>query len=443
TFTTHLTDLFNRHTLGDADIPVISNVTGQPATSDQHHDPEYWAQHIRQPVHFHQGITHLTDESVSLFTEVAPHPTLAAHLPVGVRSTPHLPDEPRTHLAALTALHAHHHPADLALRLPRSGGELPSLPTYPFQSLPYWLDLPAQVTSATDLGQATTTHPLLHAAVQLADGVDESAATTVFTGRVSLKTHPWLADHAVAGTVLLPGTALVDLALHAGDHTGATHLEELTLHAPLTLDEAGTHDLQVTASVRGGSDDEGEGAGRWQVTVHSRRTSDDAEPEPWTHHATGALTTEPAEQAAPLVQWPPTGAEPVEVTDLYPRLLAAGYEYGPAFQGVTAAWAHPDGTLHAEISLAEDTDVTGHAIHPALLDAAIHPLATRTLLADSKAAELRLPFAWTGVTVHATGATELRATLTPTGEHGHDLALRTWDTTGAPVATITALNTRP
>ncbi|MFW6725303.1 type I polyketide synthase, partial [Streptomyces sp. MAR4 CNY-716] len=445
TFTTHLTDLFNRHTLGDADIPVISNVTGTPATSDQHHDPEYWTQHIRQPVHFHQGITHLTThDSTSLFTEVAPHPTLAAHLPVGIRSTPHLPDETRTHLAALTALHAHHHPADLAPRLPRSGGELPSLPTYPFQSLPYWLDLPAQVTSATDLGQATTTHPLLHAAVQLADGVDESAATTVFTGRVSLKTHPWLADHAVAGTVLLPGTALVDLALHAGDHTGATHLEELTLHAPLTFDEAGTHDLQVTASVRGGSDDEGEGAGRWQVTVHSRRrTPDDAEPEPWTHHATGALTTEPAEQAAPLTQWPPTGAEPVEVTDLYPRLLAAGYEYGPAFQGVTAAWAHPDGTLHAEISLAEDTDVTGHAVHPALLDAAVHPLATRTLLADSKAAELRLPFAWTGVTVHATGATELRATLTPTGEQGHDLALHAWDPTGAPVATIAALNTRP
>ncbi|MFF0729944.1 type I polyketide synthase, partial [Streptomyces sp. NPDC004134] len=414
------------------------------------HDPAYWAQHIRQPVRFHQGTTHLTDaDGISLYTELAPHPTLTPHLPSGVRNTPHLATETLTHLATLVSLHTHHHPADLTPRLPRPGSDLPSLPTYPFQSRPYWLDLPAQVTSATDLGQAATTHPLLHAAVQLADGTDEHASTTVFTGRVSLSTHPWLADHAVAGTVLLPGTALVDLALHAGDHTGAAHLEELSLHAPLTLDEAGTHDLQVTASVRGGTDsDENPSAGPWQVTIHSRRhAADDTEPEPWTHHATGTLTTEPAAQAAPPAQWPPAGAEPVDVTDLYPRLLAAGYEYGPVFQGVTAAWVHPDGTLHAEIGLPEDTDTTGHAIHPALLDAAIHSLATRTLHADGgahgKAEELRLPFAWTGVSVHATGATELRATLAPTGEHGHDLALHTWDPAGAPVATITALNTRP
>ncbi|WP_234380635.1 type I polyketide synthase [Streptomyces sp. CMB-StM0423] len=450
TFTSHLTGLFAHHTLGNTDIPVISNVTGLPATSDQHHNPAYWAQHIRQPVRFHQGITHLTEtDGISLYTEVTPHPTLTPHLPPGVRTTPHLPDQTRTHLTTLVSLHTHHHPTDLTPHLPRPGSDLPSLPTYPFQSRPYWLDLPAQVTSATDLGQATTAHPLLHAAVQLADGSDENTSTTVFTGRVSLSTHPWLADHAVAGTVLLPGTALVDLALHAGDHTGAAHLEELSLHAPLTLDQAGTHDLQVTASARGGTDgDDDEGAGRWQVTIHSRRhTADDTEPEPWTHHATGTLTTEPVAPAAPPAQWPPTGTEQVDVTDLYPRLLAAGYEYGPVFQGVTAAWVHPDGTLHAEIALPEDTDTTGHAIHPALLDAAIHSLATRTLHADGgtdgKAEELRLPFAWTGVSVHASGATELRAALVPVGEHGHDLALHTWDPAGAPVATITALNTRP
>ncbi|WBB60934.1 SDR family NAD(P)-dependent oxidoreductase [Streptomyces sp. WMMC500] len=445
-FTDHLTDLFARHTLGEAEVPVISNVTGLPATDRQHHDPAYWAQHIRQPVHFHHGITHLTqNENITLFTELAPHPTLTPHLPSSVRSTPHLPTETLTHLATLASLHSHHHPTNLTPHLPETPGNLPTLPTYPFQHRPYWLDAPAALTSATDLGQLGTAHALLSAAVQLADTTGAgigSAGTTVFTGRLSMSTHPWLADHAVAGTVLLPGTALVDLALHTGDHTGATHLQELTLHAPLTLDEAGAHDVQVTTAPQLGAD--GEAVGRWQVTIHSRRhTADDAEPEPWTCHATGILTTEPAAAAQPLTQWPPPDAEPVDVTDLYPRLLAAGYDYGPAFQGVTAAWRSTNGTLHAEITLPEDADTTGHTLHPALLDAALHPLAAENLGREDADGRLRLPFAWTGVTVHATGATHLRATLVPTGEHGHDLTLHTWDPSGAPVATVAALNSRP
>ncbi|WP_344296413.1 polyketide synthase dehydratase domain-containing protein, partial [Streptomyces synnematoformans] len=221
---------------------------------------------------------------------------------------------------------------------------------------------------------------------------------------------------------------------------GATHLEELTLHAPLTLGETGARDLQVTAGPHPDADG-------WQVTIHSRpHAGDDAEPEPWTCHATGTLTAEPATPAEPLAQWPPAGAQTLDVSEIYPRLAAGGYEYGPAFRGVTAAWAQPDGTLHAEIALPEDTDPDGHTIHPALLDAALHPLAAHggaKAGADAAAdAQVRLPFAWTGVSVHATGATHLRATITPTGDEGHDLALRAWDPTGAPVATIGALNTR-
>nr|WBQ01611.1 TmnVI [Streptomyces sp.] len=149
TFTNHLTDLFNRHTLGDAEIPVVSNVTGLPATSGQHHDPAYWAQHIRRPVHFHQGITHLTTDGISLFTELAPHPTLAPQLPSGTKRTPRLPTETLTHLATLVGLHGNHHPVDLAAHLPETAAKVPSLPTYPFQHRPYWLRAdPAKGTDA-------------------------------------------------------------------------------------------------------------------------------------------------------------------------------------------------------------------------------------------------------------------------------------------------------
>ncbi|MEU2273115.1 type I polyketide synthase, partial [Streptomyces olindensis] len=402
-------------------IPVISNLTGTPATPHQHHDPTYWTHHIRQPVHFHQGITHLTEtEHITLFTELGGHPTLTPHLPTTTHTTRHQPDETHTHLTTLTTLHTHHHRVDLTPHLPSRPQHDLDLPTYPFQHQPYWLQAPAQLTDATDLGLTTTRHPLLSTATQLAN-----THHTVLSGRISLRTHPWLADHAVSGTVLLPGTALVDLALHAGDHAGgAAHLDELTLHAPLVLDESASRDLQVTAI----PDTDTDG---WSVTIHSR--PDDTEP--WTCHATGTLTTT-HEPARPLTHWPPTGARPVDVSDLYDRLAASGYEYGPTFQGATAAWTQPDGTFHAEITLPQTADPAGHTIHPALLDAALHPLATRT----TTTGETQLPFAWTGVTVHATDATHLRATLTTTD---NGITVQAWDPTGAPLATVNTLTTRP
>ncbi|MFF6954671.1 type I polyketide synthase [Streptomyces iakyrus] len=138
-YTDHLSDLFAHHTLGTATVPVISNLTGTPATPDQHHNPAYWAQHIRRPVHFHEGITHLTDtQHIILFTELGPHPTLTPHLPTGTHTTPHHPDETHTHLTTLTTLHTHHHHTDLAPHLPSTPRHL-DLPTYPFQHQPYWL----------------------------------------------------------------------------------------------------------------------------------------------------------------------------------------------------------------------------------------------------------------------------------------------------------------
>ncbi|MGW7081841.1 type I polyketide synthase, partial [Streptomyces sp. NPDC054866] len=138
TFTTHLTQLFTHHHLGDATIPVISNLTGTPATPQQHHSPAYWTQHIRHPVHFHQGITHLTHtQHITLFTELAPHPTLTPHLPT--HTTPHHPNETHTHLTTLTTLHTHHHNTDLSPHLPQQQTTHINLPTYPFQHHPYWL----------------------------------------------------------------------------------------------------------------------------------------------------------------------------------------------------------------------------------------------------------------------------------------------------------------
>ncbi|MFJ4689691.1 acyltransferase domain-containing protein, partial [Streptomyces sp. NPDC088789] len=432
---TILTDLTERARIQPTTptIPFYSTHTGGLLPEDRPLDATYWIDNLRHPVHFHETALKLLDDGHHTVIETSPHPVLAAALNDTLTAHPsdthHHPTLTRHHdttarlLTTLTTLHTHHHTIDLSQHLPTTPLQDTDLPTYPFQHQPYWLHTPTQLTNANDLGLNTTEHPLLSTATHLAD-----SNSTVLSGRIGLKTHPWLADHAVAGTVLLPGTALVDLALHAGDHTSTTHLEELTLHTPLILDDTTTRDLQITTTPNADS---------WHITIHSRPHTDerDSSDSEWTCHATGTLTTTD-EPTQPLTQWPPTGATRVEISDLYEHLAEAGYEYGPTFQGVTAVWTQPNGTLHAEVTLPEDTDPTGHTIHPALLDAALHPLATT----NGTQSDVRLPFAWTGVTIHATGATHLRVTLTTTE---NDITVRAWDPTGAPVATVNTLATRP
>src|SRR5262249_18044563 len=152
------------------------------------------------------------------------------------------------------------------------------LPTYAFQRERYWLLPAASSGDAAAIGLSATDHPLLGAAVALAD--DERG--WLFTGRISLQSHPWLADHAVLGKVLLPGAAFLDMALCAGEQVGSAAVRELTLESPLLLAE---HDVVQIQLAIGAPDESGDRS----LAIYSRR--DDAEDalgeEPWTRHASG------------------------------------------------------------------------------------------------------------------------------------------------------------
>ncbi|MEU8385899.1 polyketide synthase dehydratase domain-containing protein, partial [Streptosporangium sp. NPDC048865] len=281
------------------------------------------------------------------------------------------------------------------------GGRRVDLPTYAFQHQRYWPNA-RQGGDARGLGLAATDHPLLGAAVGLAD-----SDGVLLTGRLSPASHAWLADHVVAGMVIFPGTGFLELAIRAGDQVGCEVVEELTLAAPLVLGE----DDAVVVQVAVGAPEEG---GRRTLNIYSR-SAHGGEEVPWVRHATGALATGNGAVASfDAAVWPPAGATAIELDGLYDELAVQGLGYGPIFQGLRAAWHGTGGEVFAEVALPEQaaSNAGAFGVHPALLDAALHAVAFAGLDA---AGGTRLPFSWGEVSLHAGGAALLRVRLTRTG----------------------------
>ncbi|MCG0291050.1 SDR family NAD(P)-dependent oxidoreductase [Streptomyces sp. PSAA01] len=423
-------------------IPFFSTVeAGWLDTAEL--DAGYWYRNLRSTVRFAPSIDGLIEEGFAAFVEVSAHPVLTMSIeaaaeqagagPVVVTGTLRRDEGGmRRVLTSLGEAYVRGVRVDWTALL----GDIPAhaaleLPTYAFQHQHYWLGRRGETVDAAALGLARADHPLLGAVAELPESGD-----LLFTSRLSLRTHPWLADHAAAGTVMLPGSAFVELAVRAGDEVGCGVVEELVVEAPLALPER--EGVQVRVSV-GAPDD----SGRRPVAVHSRG-QDDASDAPWTRHISGTLSQEiPDELDADLTQWPPTGAVAVpeeRVRGIYEELEAGGYGYGPAFRGLRAAWTRGD-EIYAEVTLPEElsADATAFGLHPALLDAALHATAFRDRPEDQ--AGPTLPFAYRGVALHASGASALRVRITPNGKDG--VGLRLADPSGAAVAVVESLVSRP
>jgi len=411
-----------------SDIGFYSTLTGAELDTSAL-DADYWFRNLRNPVLFEPATRALLAAGHNTLIEVSPHPVLTIGLAetvddAGAEATV-VGSLRRDHggwadlLDSAATLLTHGVPVDLT-GVPGADRRPVELPTYPFQRRRYWLGRTADTPDVGAAGLDTTGHPLLGATVELPDG------TMLMTGRLSLTAQPWLADHRVLGTVLLPGTAVVELALQAAARGGTgLQVDDLTLQAPLIVPD--TADVRLQVRVEPDAD------GRREFTVHSRTEEDQV----WTRHAIGVLgpATGPAE---PIGSWPPAGATPVEVDDLYPRLAGIGLDYGPAFQGVQAAWRSGD-AVYAEIELPDDLHEPAgrYAVHPALLDAALHTMA----LAAGPAESVHLPFGWSGVRLSATGVTRLRVRLTPAGPDSATIVLA--DSDNNPIGGIDQLSVRP
>ncbi|MEU8606102.1 SDR family NAD(P)-dependent oxidoreductase [Streptomyces parvulus] len=446
-----LAETLARVTAKAPSIPFYSTVTGEWIENEGVLDGGYWYRNLRGQVGFGPAVGELVRQGHGVFVEVSAHPVLVQPITeilddtdttlTGTTVTGSLRREDgglRRLLASMAELFVHGAPIDWSGILPE--GARPTrvdLPTYAFDHQHYWLQATDAPTDATSLGLAGTDHPLLGAMVELphSDGL-------VFTSRLSLKTHPWLADHAIGGLALLPGTGLVELAVRAGDEAGCGVLEELVIEAPLVVPEQGGVRVQVAVGAAGEN-------GSRTVEVHSRRDDVPGEGDAWTRHATGILAVSaPARTTGfDFASWPPPGAQRVEVdaADFYAELRERGVDYGPAFQGVRTAWRRGE-EVFAEVALPDELrdEAAGFGIHPALLDAVLQTGTFRGgAAADSPEDETGRPvlaFAWNGLVLHAAGASALRVRVAPSGPDS--LSVEAADETGAPVVTMDSLVSR-
>ncbi|MET7686336.1 type I polyketide synthase, partial [Streptomyces sp. NPDC005423] len=428
-------------------IPVVAGVHGE--ITDEWGTPEYWTRHLREAVRFADTVTHLRGRGVSRFLELGPDAILSALTQATLDAPETVVEaavrrnrpETRTLLAALARLFTTGTEVDWPALY--AGAARVELPTYAFERRAYWLEgSAAPAGDVTSMGQRAAQHPLLSAVV-----VSPEAGGVVLTSNLSVRTHPWLADHDVLGTVLLPGTGYIELAIRAGEEVGCDVVEELTIEALMPMrEDGGGLAVQVVVEAADATQ-------RRSLYVYSR--PDDASPDtPWTRHASGVLA--PGAQPAPPAEsfgsgtgaWPPPGAQEVDISGVYDYLTGQGYGYGPMFRCLRGIWTRGRETF-VEVSLPEDNLAVGgeYRIHPSILDGSLSATDFMDGRSPQDVGGTQLPFAFSGVTLHAAGASQLRGRITAVEGHrsqGSDaVRLELSDLHGTPVATIESLVVRP
>lgn len=418
-------------------IPLVSALTGRMVTAatveSEFVTAQYWRAHLRDAVRFHDAVVALRDCGARRFVEIGPDAVLTSIITDitaqddSVTSVATLRRD-RSETGALVAALAALFEVGGTVSWPKyfaaahAGASLVSLPSYAFQRTRYWLDAGPSI----GVGTSGRAHRFLGSAVH-----DPESGKTVSTGTVSSRRAPWLKDHAVAGTTILPGTAFLDLALRAASDAELAGVQTLTIEKSVTIsadgcalvvvvdpDEAGTRSMRILTQV---------------VDALGETT--------WERVASGLLGDVDAPQLAAQGTWPPSGATEIDVETLYDTFADGGFDYGAAFRGVTRVW-ELDGSVYADVDLPSHvSDTSEFMVHPALLDASLHPIAAVPVLLDTGGdTRARVPFEWSDVRVSADAASRARVRLDPAGPDAIALELHGVD--GTPLVSVGTLTLR-
>ena len=344
-------------------FPVYSTVTGV-RVEESLYDADYWWRNVRQPVRFDTAIDHLVQDGYRLFVEIGPHPTLAtyirdtmtAHKTSGVvfSSLKRKAEERRALLETLGALYTNGY--DLRWdRLPGgSAGRFMTLPTYPWQREPYFLE--SDASREDRLG--SDAHPLL--------GLPIRSANPLYELELNALSHGYLTDHQIDGTPVFPGAAYTEIGLAlAADLTENRPLmvETIVFHTMYLPDAQGTNLLQIGYSP--------------QTRVFSIHSPMDDTHKTWKLHASGRIVEgrysdrpEPLDREAVCNRCPVS----VDTERFYQQLAERKLTYGPLFRAVRQIWQGAGEAL-AELRLSDELpEWDAYVLHPVLMDAGLQTL---------------------------------------------------------------------
>jgi acyl transferase domain-containing protein/acyl carrier protein len=411
-----------------ATTPLYSTVTGE-RLEGYADGASYWWQNTRATVLFEPAVRRMLDDGYTRFVELGPHPVLAASLLeiAGTQKTDVLvaatqrrdDDDSRTLMTCVGALHCHGHPIAWDALYPRQTARLLKLPLYPWQSKRFW----HETQEVTEDLHYNPVHPLL--------GQSVSGIHPTWEVELSTATTPFLADHQVQGSILVPGAMYIEMALAAANATYGSFdysVDDLTFRRALILDDTCDPVLRTTLN---------RDAGTLEFAAFTATAGGDVK---WTITATAELNT--------LVRSPdradtPSDAESVATIDrdeFYARAQAVGFSYGDAFQTITDI-ASGDGWAMAHLAIpAQLNDELDHyRFHPALIDGAFQTLIGTTLLGHETDESPYLPARirqsaiycapeknmTARVRVVSTTKDEIESDITITGDGGRTLAVFT------------------
>ncbi|MGQ9351920.1 type I polyketide synthase [Mycolicibacterium gilvum] len=226
-------------------LPLVCNRTGAVLTGQTSLDAQYWRRHSRQPVQFAESVRTVAALGCSVLMEIGPQPVLTGaavqvwpeHLaaPRAIASLRKGVADRRQIADALAAAYIGGHKPDFAALHEQRGVRL-ELPTYPFQRRRFW---PKSAGMAIDGGVGASAGSGI-----LGSGKDLASGDSVYTSRLSVKTQPWLSDHVIYGTVVVPGATYAAMAL-AAVGTPA-HAKDVFFYEPIILPEKSSREVQLT-----------------------------------------------------------------------------------------------------------------------------------------------------------------------------------------------------
>ncbi|RIK32671.1 MAG: beta-ketoacyl synthase [Anaerolineae bacterium] len=350
-------------------IHFVSCLTGELASSNLLTQPDYWRDHIRQPVQFRQGIQALAKLGCEIFLEIGPHPTLLGMAGNCLEENNHLwlPSLRREHndwsqmLTSLAALYVY------GMSINWVGFDQPyvnaglrrkiHLPHYPFQHRRYWIaDKPVHRINARQYQ-----HPILGSRLR------SPLKEVQFESTLNAESVSFLNDHRVNGMAIMPATGFIEMGLAAarlGLGFESPILQDVIIHAPLTLQAEGERVVQTILSI--------EADGRALLQVFS---SDAPERSEWQAHLTGTILRQSPQLPVAVVDLElikKRCTEAMTAVEHYQALDDLSLRFGPSLHGVQHLWRR-DGEALGRIRLPEEngSEAKLYTVHPALLDACL------------------------------------------------------------------------